>query len=456
MGIKPILHKEFFTRGVSIAPLVVFRILFGGLLLFGTIRFLLKGWVYDNYIATDFHFKYYGFDWVETLPGNWMYLPFALLCIASLGIVFGWFYRFNAILAFICFTYVELLDKTFYLNHYYFVSLILFLLIFVPANKAFSLDVKGKRVAEKSQIRFANIFIIQFQVAIVYIFAAFAKLETDWLLEAEPLRTWLNPFSDVPVIGGVLSADSTAYLFAWFGIIYDTTIVFFLINNKTRNYAYAAVVIFHVFTWLLFPIGIFPWVMIASATIFFSEEFHEKLLYRFFKWRKSATSVLSRRKKAHRLIGFGIILYVLIQITMPFRYALYPGNIFWNEEGFRFSWRVMVMHKVGNATFYVVDPKTKGEIEIVNEDYLSPRQIDQMSTQPDMILEYAHYLKSIYQDTTLLFGEHSINIENPEVHADVKVHLNGRNGLHFIDKKHNLADFKYDLRHREWLNEYID
>lgn len=454
MGTKSFFNIDKLYRGVSIAPLVVFRILFGLLLLLGTVRFIAKGWVADNYIIPDFHFTYYGFEWVSPLPGNWMYLPFILLIIASLGITVGLLYRFHSILAFICFTYIELLDKTFYLNHYYFVSLILFLLIFLPANKSFSLDVKWGRVKEKVIIPFLGIFLLQFQVACVYIFAAIAKLEWDWLIAAQPLQTWLNPFSSTPVVGGLLSSETTAYVFAWFGFVYDAAIVFFLLKSSTRKWAYAAVVVFHILTWLLFPIGVFPWVMIASTTIFFSGEFHEKLLRMIFRNKSAQTPPNNDLNRPRSLIRYSVVVYIVIQIIVPFRHILYPGNIFWNEEGFRFSWRVMVMHKVGNASFYVVDPKTKGEIEIVNEDYLTEKQIEQFATQPDMILQYAHLLKEKFSDTTLVYGEHSIYLESPEVHADVKVYLNGRNGLQFIDKKHNLADFNYNLRHREWLNEF--
>jgi hypothetical protein len=72
-------------------------------MLFGALRVLLKGWVETLYIQPDFHFTYLGFDWVKPLPGDWMYIPFILMVLGSLGILLGFFYRYSASLFFLCF-----------------------------------------------------------------------------------------------------------------------------------------------------------------------------------------------------------------------------------------------------------------------------------------------------------------------------------------------------------------
>ena len=129
---------------VSIAPLVVFRVIFGLLMLFSTIRYMAMGWVDSQLIDPILHFSYFGFDWIKPLPGYGMYFIFGCLILTSVGITLGAFYRFSTLLFFCCFTYVELIDITYYLNHYYFVSIVAFLLIFVPAHRSFSFDVKRK------------------------------------------------------------------------------------------------------------------------------------------------------------------------------------------------------------------------------------------------------------------------------------------------------------------------
>ena len=48
-----------------------------------------------------------------------------------------------------------------------------------------------------------------------------------------------------------------------------------------------------------------------------------------------------------KLITSIVMIFLIIQIIFPLRFVLYPGNLFWNEEGYRFSWRVMLMEKMG-------------------------------------------------------------------------------------------------------------
>src|ERR1700743_3383272 len=125
----------FFRNPVHIAPLAVLRIAFGGIMHISVIRFILKGWLSDFYIKPKFHFTFYGFDWVKPLGASGMYALFAVLVIASIFVTIGYFYRASIITFFLCFTYIELIDKTTYLNHYYLISVISFLLIWVPAGR---------------------------------------------------------------------------------------------------------------------------------------------------------------------------------------------------------------------------------------------------------------------------------------------------------------------------------
>ena len=96
---------------------------------------------------------------------------------------------------------MELLDKTYYLNHYYFISLISFILIFLPAHRYFSLDSYFGICEKKRFIKSWCINIIKLQIGIVYFFAGVSKLNYHWLIEAQPLINWLKHQSDFPIIG---------------------------------------------------------------------------------------------------------------------------------------------------------------------------------------------------------------------------------------------------------------
>lgn len=169
------LLNKFILKDHSIAPLVTFRVLFGFIMIVGFIRFAANGWIQELYIEPDYFFTYTWFDWVKPWGSLGMYVMFALMFLGALGIMLGWFYRFTSVLFFLLFTYVELIDKTNYLNHYYFVSLIAFLLIWVPANKNFSLDVRRGAIMPVTHVSAWCINIFKWQLLLVYFFAGLAK-----------------------------------------------------------------------------------------------------------------------------------------------------------------------------------------------------------------------------------------------------------------------------------------
>ncbi len=432
---------QWINKPVSIAPLVVFRIIFGAVMCYGVIRFAAYGWIHDLYIAPAFYFPYYGFEWVKPL-GEGMYVLFGLMFLASLGIMAGWKYRLSAFVFFACFTYVELIDKTNYLNHYYFVSLVAFLMIFLPANRSFSMDVRQNPSLAAGFVPRWAIFILQLQLAIVYFYAGAAKLNSAWLLEAMPLRIWLPPHSGLPLIGGLMGEVWVAYFFSWFGAIYDLSIPFLLWWNRTRPYAYVAVVAFHLLTWMLFPIGIFPFVMIFSTLIFFPAPFHENILARINRILGVTFRESDNSYRAHRISTLLLALFVTIQLLVPWRYLLYPGNLFWTEEGYRFSWRVMLMEKAGHVIFHVTDPATGRTGDVYPVDYLTPNQEKMMSTQPDMILQFAHYLDRLYR---------AKGIEDPVVTAEAYVRLNDRGSRLFIDPETDLSREKESFMPKTWV-----
>lgn len=416
-----------------------------------------NGWVEEQYVNPSFYFNYYGFEWVKPLGLYGMYLLFGIMVVAALHVMLGYYYRAAIVVFFLAFTYVELIDKTNYLNHYYFVSVVSFMLIFLPAHRSFSLDVAHKPSLNLDLVPVWCINVIKLQLGLVYCYAGFAKLNSDWLFEAMPLKIWLTSNAHLPVIGKILAMDWAPYMFSWTGAIYDLFIVFFLIKSSTRIYAYAAVVAFHLMTAWLFQIGMFPYIMILSTLIFFSESFHEKLLLRLkaiwsktcdlsgWKYRKSHVSNSHHYAPNHRKMTFFAMLFTLhfcIQLFIPLRHYLYPGDLFWTEEGYRFSWRVMLMEKAGDATFHISDPDTGRSWQIANWKYLTPVQEKMMSTQPDMILQFAHFLEKKLKKE---------GITSPEITVESYVTLNGRKSELMIDPTVDLTKKVESFYPKDWI-----
>ena len=430
------------------ATLAFFRLAFGFMMFFSLIRFASHNWIEDFYIKPQFHFTYYGFSWVKPI-GNYIYLLFVIAAIASLFVAIGYKYKMAIITFFLSFTYIELIDKTTYLNHYYFVSVVSFVLLFLPANTSFSVDAFRNPKIAFQKIPKWNIDILKLLLGIVYFYAGLAKLNSDWLLSAMPLKIWLPSNSNLPIIGSLLNENWVHYAFSWAGMIYDLSIVFLLLYKPTRIFAFILVVIFHVLTRILFPIGVFPYIMIISTLLFFDADFHKKCLLYFTKLLSIKGSYFENNKMkiqnyntTYKLKLAFIAVFITFQLLFPFRYFLYKDELFWTEQGFRFSWRVMIMEKAGYTQFIVKDGITKKEIRINNNKFLTTFQEKQMSFQPDFILEYAHYLRDYYKKQ---------GVKNPEVYVDSYVALNGRLSQKYIDPKINLANEYESFQPKTWI-----
>jgi hypothetical protein len=438
--------KRYFQKTTPATPLAIFRIALG-LLLFGSvIRFWAKGWINELYIAPKYFFNFYGFEFVRPL-GDFTYLLFAVCAIAALMFAVGFYYRVASVVLFLSFTYIELIDKSTYLNHYYFVSMISLIMIFLPAHSYFSLDALRKKELLSDRIPKWCIDSVKLFVCLVYVLAGLAKINSDWLLEAQPLRIWLPAKNDLPIIGSLLNYLWVAYAFSWLGCIYDLSIPFLLLKKSTRVFAYCAVIIFHVLTAILFPIGMFPYIMIATALIFFSPQFHMLIIVKIAGLLRISNEFLHPLKEfkystlRFKALVTGFSIFLLLQIIIPLRYTFYPGELFWTEEGYRFSWRVMLMEKAGYAQFTVKGNHGK-QLTIDNKEFLTPLQEKMMATQPDMILQYAHILRDYYS---------THGFESPKVYVDSYVALNGRLGKPLIDPLTDLASEEESFSPKLWI-----
>lgn len=432
---------------ISSISLGIFRISFGALILLSTIRFIALGWIEEQILQPKIHFQYYGFEWITVPSSFYVYLLYSVLIIASFCVMIGYKYRIMSVLLFLAFTYTELWDLSYYLNHYYAVSLFSFLLCFLPAHCIYSVDSTSKPSIYQALIPRYYILLLQFQIAIIYLYAGIAKIQYDWLIQALPLSLWLPSHSDLPIIGNLLSARWTSYVFSWFGMLYDCTIPLFLSLQTTRIYAYIAVICFHTITGILFQIGVFPLVMIVLTLIFFPPEQLLQIINRIFALFNTSVKVRANTYKAtsfsiHPIIYSSLIAYCLFQLLFPFRYVLYPGNVYWTEQGYRFGWRVMLIEKSGYTQFTIKDSLTGKKGIIDNAEWLTDHQEKQMSMQPDLIVQFAHTLSTYYQKN---------GYTHPIITADSWVTLNGRKSYRFIDSSINLASINDSWFHKKWI-----
>lgn len=436
---------KYIAKSADAATLAFFRLAFGIVMTFSLVRFAMRGWISRLYIEPRFHFTYYGFEWVRS-PGNGIYLIFLICLISAIMVAIGWKYHLSIIAFFLSFTYIELIDKTTYLNHYYFISVVAMLMAFLPANAFFSVDAAQRREIASQSVPAWTVDSLKVLVAIVYVYAGLAKINSDWLVQGMPLKIWLSNRTSLHLIGPLLHKNAVIYALGWVGMLYDLCIPFVLMYKRTRLPAFVLVIVFHALTKILFPIGVFPYVMVIAALIFFSGAFHRKVLetissvFGFQYLSSDNANVYNNHSRKLSMVCVAALLS--IQFILPWRYLLYSGELFWTEEGYRFSWRVMLMEKTGYTNFVVRDAASGREIHVRNRDFLTPFQESQMASQPDFIVQYAHILHDFYKQQ---------GISKPQVFAQSYVALNGRLSRAFIDPHIDLSKQNDSFRHKTWI-----
>jgi hypothetical protein len=428
--------------------LVAFRVALGVIVSVSALRFLAYGWVDELFVKPTFFFTYWGFGWVKPLSATGMHALFVGLAILGVCFAAGFLHRATALLLFVGFAYVQLLDVTNWLNHYYLVSLLLLLSSFMPLGRAWSVDALLRPQTKLDALPAWCTYLLRFQVGVVYVYAGLAKLTTDWLIHAEPLNIWLSARTGMPVLGAIFDERWAAYAFSWAGFLFDTFIVVFLLWKRTRAYAYLVVLAFHAMTFLLFPIGLFPFIMCASALVFMDPSWplRARTLLSSPRARARARSLVSPSPspfpRVHPALMLAAAAFSLLQLLAPLRHHLYGGNVLWHEQGMRFSWKVMVREKNGSITYVVESQRAHRTWYVSPHRYLTDRQERELSTQPDLVLQLAHHVRDDF---------HAQGHDDVIVRVEALVSLNGRTAAPMIDPAVDLARTTDGLSKASWI-----
>lgn len=447
--------KEKLFHPVDPASLSVFRIGFGLILLWDIWRYYHHDWISAFYIEPDFYFKYYGFEWVQPWAGDGMYIHFAVMGVLAFMIMIGLFYRISIVLFTLAFSYMFLLDQTRYLNHFYMVILFGILLCVAPAARKYSIDALRKPTLKTNTIPAWSLWCLRIQLEIILLYAGIVKINPDWL-RLQPLRMWLESRSDLPLIGDLFLQDWAVALAAYGVILLHLIGAPLLLWKKTRLVVLSLYAIFHTLNHFVFNIGIFPWFTLFASLLFFDSNWPIQLRQTIQKWvnrylfhnsdYKSPVTTNPATVGAvtpdYLVTGF-LLLWFSTQLLIPLRHLLYPGNVNWTEEGHRFSWRMKLRDKYGVARFVVTNPQTLEKWHVDLQEHLTRKQIRKMSTRPDMILQFAHYLEQ--------YWDRSFNMPDVEVHAQVYASLNGRKPALLINPEIDLTTVPRNLKHAEWI-----
>jgi hypothetical protein len=423
---------------VSGGSLAVVRIVFGVIGVVSMVRIVAYGWIDSLYVGPAQHFAYPGFAWVPAPSRAVMTILVIIVGVAAGAVAVGLWLRPALVVFLIGFGWIELIDVTTYLNHYWFLTLLGVVMLVAPTDAAL---VPGR---PPRPVRRVWIWILRGHLAMVYSFAGLAKLHPDWLVHAMPLRLWLPARADRPIIGQLLQAPMVATGLSWAGAVFDCAVVVALLWRRTRPFAWVALVGFHVATWLLFPIGVFPWLMIGASTVFFDPDWPARLRQRI---ARTPVECVDRRESRDpsgyplpRWKVASLWCWLALMVMIPLRHLAIPGDVRWTLEGYRFSWNVLLTERGADVQFRVVTEDGSSWVETA-EDLYTPLQWKVMSSDPELIRQAAHAIAA----------RHETGSKIVEVYADAFVSLNGRPAQRIIDPTVDLASEPWRPFGQPWV-----
>lgn len=379
--------RRLFER-VDAAPLIYARVVFGACMAIEVFRFFRNGWISNYFVEPTFFFAYPGFEWVRPLPGDGMVLLFAVAGLAAVGVATGKRYRASAVVLAGSWSWIFLIDQTNYLNHGYLLCLLAWLFAVVPM--------------ERTVPRWA-VLLVTGQLALVYVFGAVAKLDADWLA-GDVARFFL---SRTELTEPLAQSKAGRVAFALSGFLFDLLIVPGLLWRRTRLLATLAAATFHLTNAWLFQIGVFPWVMLALTPVFYPADFTRRLL------RLPTVDAPPEPGRERPLVAAALAAWFAVQVAVPLRHWLYPGQVNWTEEGHNFSWHMKLRVKRGETRFLV------GGVEADLRSVLTRRQAKKLTTRPEMIRQLANELRR--------------RSNGAPVTVDARASLNGRPWQPLID-----------------------
>lgn len=430
--------KQFFFKHIDNSALIVFRIIFGLLCVFESFGAILTGWVKRTLIDPEFTFTVIGFEWVQPLPGNWMYLYYFVMGIFGFLIMIGYKYRISTFFFALMWTVTYIMQKCSYNNHYYLMVLLSTIMIFLPANKLYSVDARQNPEIKSNSMPQWVSYVMIFQMFIVYTFGAIAKLYPDWL-DTTFIELLMKSKQHYHLIGNLLQEKAVHYFLTYGGILFDGLVIPFLLFKPTRKLAFAASIFFHLFNSIVFQIGVFPYLSLGF-TLFF---FEPKTIQKIFLKKKTFYGINEVIVPSyHKPLIAIFCVYFIIQIALPVRHWFIEDNVLWTEEGHRLAWRMMLRTKSGRIKFRVIDKQTNQRIPIKLSNYLSKKQKSVISNKPDLIWQMAQRLKHIYSE----------NGQEVLVFVDCYTSVNGRPLSRLIDPEVDLANTKWDyFKHSDWI-----
>lgn len=425
-------------RPMNNSSLVFFRMAFGLLMAAHMLMMICNGQLSRNFIEPPFTFSFIGFEWLQPLPGQGMYIYAWLMTGLSVLVAAGAWYRWSSFLLAAMWTAMYLMQKADYNNHYFLMLLLCWFMCIVPANRRLSVDV-SRNPSLASEFCPTWVYVLfMVQTAIMYFYAAVSKLDPDWL-SGRFIGIMFSRYRSHEYLASLYGSHYFQLFIAYGGIMFDALVVPLLCFKRTRYLALGASVCFHLFNSYTFHIGVFPFLALSLCLFFFSDR-----LGQWLGRQSSAGRDLQPKPYRYRMFTtILLMLYFLIQLLLPLRHHLFPGDVLWTDEGYRLSWKMMLRTKSGQIRFKVVDQASK---QVWYDDPLQrlhKTHVMWLAGSPDMIWQYAQMIREEYAQK---------GFTNVQVYAIGQVSINRRPYRALVDSSIDLGKERWEpFRHSRWI-----
>ncbi|KAJ8680661.1 hypothetical protein QAD02_016448 [Eretmocerus hayati] len=404
----------------------------------------------------------------------YMIVLYSIMWLGAFGIMLGFHYKLACCMFVLPYWYILLLDKSFWNNHSYLFGVVSLLFCGTNANEYFSVDAWLSRT-QRGNIPTWNYFILKFQFFILYFIAGLKKSSREWLegyAMSNLSKHWVfDPFRLI------LTGEQTdLYIVHWFAFVFDLTVGFFMLWDKTRMLAFLFCITFHLMNSRLFSIGMFPYVCLATMPLFCRNDWPRKLLLPSKIFRsptgddavtkeeevepeketleesspherncnaikagscgsESAREPKIRKRFAsrrvtntQRLVVALLIFHMALQLFLPYSHFITQGYNNWVPGLYGYSWDMMV-HAWDTILIVVRIRDNKSQ----KDYFLDPETWtlnDRWAKHGDMVRQYAHCIKENLQklkgSSTRVKGPWANLSSDLSIYADVWCSLNGR------------------------------
>jgi vitamin K-dependent gamma-carboxylase len=378
----------------------VFIRIYGVVLILEAASYLNKRFIEDGILAPKVHFTFDCFGWVKPVSPGLMKFSLALWFVCGLLMIFNKLRKPAMLVHFITFSYFLLLDKAYFNNHLYLQCLLALIFFFYTPKE----NEKGISFIPRYYL-----LLLQFMVVLVYFYGGLVKLNYDWMVRMEPMKSLLEDTSKNSVLPSLAGSSLMLYILNYGGVFFDIFIGPLLWWEKTQKVAIWLCLGFHGLNYFLFnfgpsgEIGMFPVLMFATSILFVDADRIRQ--WWVSKFGSSINKIVPANKNSSSNIGempsFAhhakfilplTVLFVVWQLLMPLRPFFFKGKTAWTNQGNYFSWRMKFAVKQGDIAFYGATSPSDSLRQINIGKLVNSAQINSMKVDPTMILQLGNYI----------------------------------------------------------------